>query len=42
MKVYLLDKGYVWVPKNQDFAEDSSEEFGKSKVLGLGSVHGAS
>ena len=39
-KDYLLDKGYSWVSKTQDFAEDSSEEFGKSNVLGLGSVHG--
>ena len=40
MKVHLHDEGYVWVPKTWDFAEDSSEEFGKSKVSGLGSVHG--
>ena len=38
-KVYLLDKGYAWVPKTRDFAKDSSEKFGKSKVLGLGSIH---
>ena len=38
MKVYLLDKGYAWVPKTRDFSYDSSEELGKSKVLGLGSV----
>ena len=41
-KVHLLDEGYVWVPKTRDFPEDSSEEFGKSKVSGLGSVHGSS
>ena len=41
-KVHLLDDGYVWVPKTRDFVEDSSEEFGKSKVSGLGSVHGTS
>ena len=41
-KVHLLDEGYVWVPKTRDFVEDSSEEFGKSKVSGLGSVHGTS
>ena len=29
----------MWVSKTLDFAEDSSEEFGKSKVSGLGSVH---
>ena len=42
MKVHLLNEGYAWVPKTRDFAEDSSEEFGKSKVSGLGSVHGTS
>ena len=41
-KVHLLDEGYVWVPKTWDFAEGSIEEFGKSKVLGVGSVHGTS
>ena len=41
-KVYILDEGYAWVPKTRDFAEDSSEEFGKSKVSGLGSVYGTS
>ena len=41
-KVHLLDEGHVWEPKTQDFVEDSSEEFGKSKVSGLGSVHGTS
>ena len=39
MKVHLLDEGYVWVPKTRDFIEDSNEEFRKSKVSGLGSVH---
>ena len=42
MKVHLLNEGYAWVPKTRDFAEDSNKEFGKSKVLGLGSVHGTS
>ena len=42
MKVHLLDEGYMWVPKTWDFAEDSSEEFGKSKVSSLGSAHGTS
>ena len=41
-KVHLLDEGYVWVPKTRDFVEDSSKEFGKSKVSVLGSVHGTS
>ena len=41
-KVHLLDKGYVCVPKKQDFAEDSRKVFGKSKVSGLGSVYGTS
>ena len=39
-KVHLLDEGYVWVPRTQDFTEDSREEFGKSKVSGLGNAHG--
>ena len=39
MKVHLLEKGYAWVPKTRDFVEDSSKEFGKSKVSGLGCVH---
>ena len=39
---HLLYKGYSWVLKTRDFAEDSSKEFGKSKVSGLGSVHGTS
>ena len=38
-KVYLLDEGYTWVPKIHDFTKDSSDEFGKSKVLGLESVN---
>ena len=38
MKVHLLDKGSLSIPKTWDFAEDSSKEFGKSKVSGLGSV----
>ena len=41
-KDHLLDKGYAWVPKTRDFIEDSSEVFKKSRVLGLGSVHGIS
>ena len=39
---HLLDKGYAWVSKTRDFIEDLSEEFGKSRVSGLGSVHGTS
>ena len=38
-KVHLLDEGYAWVPKTWDFTEDSSEDFGKSRVSGLESVH---
>ena len=38
-KVHLLDKGYAWVPKTRDLVQDSSKEFGKSKVSGLESVH---
>ena len=41
-KFHLLDEGYEWVSKTRDFSKDSSEEFGKSKVSGLGSVHGTS
>ena len=41
-KDHMLDKGYAWVPKTRDFVEDSSEEFGKSRVSGLGSVNGTS
>ena len=41
-KVHLLDEGYMWVPKTRDFTEDSSGEFGKSKVSGLKSVNGTS
>ena len=38
-KVHLLEEGYMWVPTTWDFSKDSSEEFGKSKVSGLASVH---
>ena len=41
-KVDRIDEAYTRVPKSQDFAEDPNEEFGKSKVSGLGSVHEAS
>ena len=41
-KDHLLNNGYAWVPKTRDFAEDSSEEFVKLRVSGLGSVHGTS
>ena len=41
-KVHQLDKGYAWVSKTRDFVEGSHEEYGKSKVSGLGSVHGTS
>ena len=41
-KVHRIDEGYVWVPKTRDFVENPNEEFGKSKVSGLGSVHKAS
>ena len=34
-KVHLCDESYAWVPKTKDFAEDSSEEFGRSWVSGL-------
>ena len=41
-KVHLLDEDYMWVPKTRDFYGDASKEFEKSKVSGLGSVHGTS
>ena len=41
-KVHLLDESYACVLKTRDFAKDSSKEFRKSKVSGLGSVHGTS
>ena len=41
-EVHVLDEGYTWVSKTRDFAEDSCEEFGKSKVSGFGSIHGTS
>ena len=41
-KVHRIDEGYAWIPKTKDFTEDPSEELGKSKVSGLGSVHEAS
>ena len=42
MKVHCIDEGYAWVPKKRDFTKDPNEKIGKSKVLGLGSVHEAS
>ena len=36
-KVHRIDEGYAWVQKIRDFIEDPREEFGKSKVSGLGS-----
>ena len=41
-KVHRIDKGYAWVPKTRDFTEDPNEEFRKSKISGLRSVHEAS
>ena len=41
-KVHCIDEAHAWVPKTWDFADDSNEKFGKSKVSGLGSVHKAS
>ena len=42
IEVHILNESYAWIPKSWDFAEDSSKEFGKSKVSSLGSVHGTS
>ena len=41
-KVHRINEGYAWVSKMRDFAKDPNEEFEKSKVSGLGSVHEAS
>ena len=41
-KVHRINEGYTWVSKMRDFAKDPNEEFGKSKVLGLGSFNEAS
>ena len=41
-KVHHVDEGYACVLKKRDFVKDPNEEFGKSKVSGLGSVHEAS
>ena len=41
-KVHRINEGYVWVLKTLDFSKNSNEEFWKSKVSGLGSVHEAS
>ena len=38
----LYYESYAWIPKSQVFAKDLDEEFGKSKALGLGIVHGTS
>ena len=42
MKVHCIDEGYAWEQKMWDFIEDPNEEFRKSKVSGLRSVHEAS
>ena len=43
MKAYLLDEGYLWIPKRKDFDEDPKEEIqGKSKFSSLGGVLGTS
>ena len=39
-EVHLLDEIYALVPKSRDFTENSSKEFKKSKVSGLGIVYG--
>ena len=41
-KVHRINEGYARVSKMWDFTEDPNEEFEKSKVSGLGSVHEAS
>ena len=39
LKAGVLIEGNAWTPKSGVFVGDSSEEFRKSKVLGLGNVH---
>ena len=39
-KVHLLHEGYVCLPKTRDFSKNSSDEFGKLNVSGLGSAYG--
>ena len=38
-KVHLRDESYTWAPKSRNFDTVQIRVFGKSKVLGLGSVH---
>ena len=40
-KVHLIDEGYKWVSTTRDFIKNPNEEFRKSKVSSLGSVHEA-
>ena len=42
LKVGVFVEGNTWTPKSRVFIGDSSEEFGKSKVSGLGNIHGTS
>ena len=42
LKVGVLIKGNAWTPKSRVFVEDSSEDFGKSKVSGLGNASATS
>ena len=39
LKIDEFKTHHMDTKKTQDFVEDSSEEFGKSQVSGLGSVH---
>ena len=39
LKVGVLVEDNAWTPKSRVFVGDSSEEFEKSKVSGLGNVH---
>ena len=39
LKVGVLIEGNTWTLKSGVFVKDLSEEFGKSKVLGLRNVH---
>ena len=39
LKVGILVEGNAWTPKSGVFVGDMIEEFGKSKISGLGNIH---
>ena len=43
IKIYLLDKGYVYIPRTRNFTEDPKKKIsGNQRFLGLGGVLEAS